>query len=307
MELVSHHLNPETTDYGYISPGILGILNLMQKDPETFISIKMSTGSTPYDAVVGIITNILTLSHDGAEDPILNKTGTELVIGLLENLHGKIDDSIHHIIELLVNEIGDSEDTCAKKMIVQGLLMCFAYNAPLAFKFLEEKDWTQGVFQVIFEMLPDIKYDFEIKRITLGLLSVISCKDNEIPQLVLEAMPNIFQQIVLLCQKSIYSREQKAKSPEEKKKEEYEKSYNILDDWSDEDEYDEDEDYDPEDSKTESEDLYKSFTESIDEVLETKRVIEGLDSQIYELYFGKVPRDELNSLQNCFSNPLLSN
>lgn len=306
VEIVAHHLNPETPDYGYISPGVTGILNFMQKDPDTFISTTMGIGKTPYECVLDIIKKTLDLSKLNG-DPVLSSTGTQLVIGLLENLHGKIDDMIIHIIELLVNEIGNNQDKSAKKMIIQGLSMCFAYNCALTFKILEEKEWTQGVFETIFELLEDIKYDFEIQRMTLGLLAIVSNKDCELPEIVLKAMPSIFEQILLLCQKSIYTREQKAKSPEEREKAQYDQALNILDDWSDEEEYDEDEDYTPEESKEEEEELYVSFTRDVDEVQQTQKVIENLDNQVYEMYFGKVSRDDLNALQTCFKSQFVAN
>jgi len=122
IELVNHYLNPNTTDYGYISPGVMVMMNYMQKDPTTFVGVQMENGQTPFEAVVGIISNIIDLSHVRS-DLILHKTGTELVIGLLENLHGKIDDSILNIVELMVNEFGEDTDVSTKKLIIQAVCM----------------------------------------------------------------------------------------------------------------------------------------------------------------------------------------
>ena len=304
IELVNHYLDPETSDYGFISPGVMAMMNYMQKDPNTFISIQMESGQTPFEAVVNIIQKTIEISHEW-EDLILHKTGTELVIGLLENLHGKIDDSIGSILELMVNEISDNIDKCGKKLIVQSICMSFAYNWSLTFKILEEKNWTQGVFQVIFDTLEDIKYDFEIQRVVLGLLAVVSCTDCQLPEIVVQGMPQLFKEILRLCQKSVYTREQRNKSPDEKYEQKYEQAINILDDWSDEEEYDEDEEYDPEDSKHENEELYKSFTQEVDEVQQVKKALETIHPDLYDLYFGKVSREDQNAMQDCFNNPLV--
>mmetsp|Transcript_10365 Transcript_10365/g.9158 ORF Transcript_10365/g.9158 Transcript_10365/m.9158 type:complete len:121 (+) Transcript_10365:946-1308(+) len=119
-------------------------------------------------------------------------------------------------------------------------------------------------------------------------------------------MPHLFSQILTLCQKSVFERQQKSRSDDDKNKDRYERTLNILDDWSDEEEYDEDEDYDPEETKESSEDLYKSFTQEIDEVLQAKQAFEALESNIFDLYFGGVSREDQNSLQKCFNDPLVT-
>lgn len=283
----------------------MAIMNYMQKDPDTFIQVEMQSGETPFAAVVSLIQKAISDSHE-SEDFLLHKTGTDLIIGLLENLHGRIDTSISNIMELLVTEIQKVEDRCVKLLIIQAISMCFAYNPALTFQIIEEKQWTQGVFQILFDALPSAKYDFEIQRLTLGLIAIISCRDYQLPDIVTQAMPQIFKELLLLCQKSIYTREQKNKPKDQKQEELCEKAYNILDDWSDDDDY-EDEEYDPDESKNDSEELYKSYTQEIDEVLEVKKTLENLDMQIFNLYFSKVTREDQAALQECLSSPLLTN
>ena len=77
---------------------------------------------------------------------MLHKTGTDLIISLLENLHGRIDDSIHNILELLVTEVQKYSDRWVRHIIIQAISMCFAYNAALTFQIIEEMNWTQGIF-----------------------------------------------------------------------------------------------------------------------------------------------------------------
>lgn len=120
-------------------------------------------------------------------------------------------------------------------------------------------------------------------------------------------MPQIFKELLLLCQKSLYLREQKSKSPEEKQEILCEKAYNILDDWSEDDDYDEDDEYDPDENNDEDEVLYKSFTQDIDELSQVKTVLQSLDSNLYEAYFGKISREDQSALQECLNSPLVAN
>jgi importin-7 len=305
LEVLYYNIE-KTCEYGLVSPGISAIMNYMQKDPDTFIGQKMQNGETPFEAVVKLINKTITDSHI-SNDFLLHKTGSELVIGLLENLHGRIDDSLPFIIELLVQEINEKNDRCTKLLIIQALAMCFAYNTELTFRALEEKNWTQGVFHILFEALPDAKYDFEIQRLILGILEIISCTTYQLPDIVVQAMPEIFKELVVLCQKSIYTKEQKSKSGEDKDQELREKAYNILDDWSDEDEYDDDDEYDPDEARDDNEELYKSFTQEVNEVQRVKEVFASLDPGLYSAYFEKVSREDQNALQDCVSSPLASN
>ena len=298
--LVEYNLD-KTWEYGLIGPGIIWIMNYMQKDPDTFLNAQMESGETPFASTVSLISKIISDSHQ-TEDYLLHKTGTDLIISLLENLHGRIDDSIHNILELLVTEVQKYSDRWVRHLIIQAISMCFAYNAALTFQIIEEMNWTQGIFELWFDALPNAKYDFEIKRLTLGLLAIIKWRDFQLPEIVVSGMPSIFKELVTLWEKSLYTREQKYKSAEEKWQEAYEKAYNILDDWSDEDEYDDDDEYDPEESKEESLELYKSFTQEVDEIYEVKKTLEGLESNTFDAYFKLVSNDDQNSLQRLFNN-----
>lgn len=172
IDILNYNIE-KSCEYGLISPGIMAVMNYMQKDQDTFLNVKMETGETPFYTVVQLTQKCIQDSHDN-DDILLHKTGTDLVVGLLENLFGKIDDFFCHIIDLLVIELGKSSQQNSRSMLVQALSMCFTYNATVAFSILEEKGWTENVFGIWFDALPLIRYDFEIKRMVLGLTSIIS-------------------------------------------------------------------------------------------------------------------------------------
>lgn len=122
VALLEHNLDNQLNEYGLVGPGVTAIMNYMQKDPDTFINVDMENGQTPYVAVVQIISTTMKMATE-FQDVLIQKTGTDLVIGLLENLHGKIDESIGSIIELLGNEMKNTVDRSSKLLIIQALCM----------------------------------------------------------------------------------------------------------------------------------------------------------------------------------------
>jgi hypothetical protein len=296
ITLLEHNLEKQLNEYGLVGPGITAIMNFMQKDSDTFINVDMENGQTPYVAVVNIISTTMKMANE-CKDVLIHKTGIDLVIGLLENLHGKIDESISSIIELLGNEMSITGDRSSKLLIVQALCMCFAYNVEITFKIIEEKGWTKTLFAQIFEALGEAKYDFEIQRIVIGFCSIVKCTNYHLPQIVVDAMPQIFRELLSLCQKSVYRKQQKNKTSEKERNDQREEDYNILDDWSDEEEYDDDDEYDPEDSKGDGEELYKSYTQDVDEVSQLKNALQGLHTDVFNSYFSRVSSNEQADLQ----------
>ena len=287
----------KTWEYGCVSPGIMAIMNYMQKDQETFLNVKMESGMTPFDAIVNLTSKCIQDSHDCSDD-LLHKTGAELIVSLLENLYGKIDGYIGHIIELLVGELQNTSETTSQLLLIQAISMWFTYNPALTFSIIEEKQWTQSIFEIWFDALPKARWDFEIKRMILGLTSIISCTDYQIPDIVCQGMPQIFIQLTSLIKKTLYLKSEKEKNEDTKTQELYEKSLNILDDWSDDED---DEDYTPEDDDSGDEaELYKSLTQEIDEVEKIKQTLNELDNGIFEAYFGSVSPSDKQELQQYF-------
>ena len=78
ISLVQYNLD-KTCEYGLIGPGVVAIMNYMQKDPETFLSAAMESGETPFVSTVSLISKIISDSQE-TEDYLLHKTGTDLII-----------------------------------------------------------------------------------------------------------------------------------------------------------------------------------------------------------------------------------
>ena len=142
--LVEYNLD-KTWENELIGSGVIWIMNYMQKDPDSFLNAQMESSETHFASTVSLISKIISDSHQ-TKDYLLQKIETDLIISLLENLHWRIYDSIHNILELLVTEVQKYSDKWVRHIIIQAISMCFAYNAALAFQIIEEINWTQGIF-----------------------------------------------------------------------------------------------------------------------------------------------------------------
>lgn len=59
-------------------------------------------------------------------------------------------------------------------MLMQGLSMCLWYNSAATLAALENLNATASVFNFIFELIPNLKQDFEVKRFAVGMTSLVT-------------------------------------------------------------------------------------------------------------------------------------
>lgn len=74
-----------------------------------------------------------------------------MIVALLENMHGKIDESIPQLLSVLSQELDiqrllDSPSKQYKSLVLQALSMAFAYDPVLVFDWLRGTNLTQQVF-----------------------------------------------------------------------------------------------------------------------------------------------------------------
>lgn len=109
-------------------------------------------------------------------------------------------------------------------------------------------NYTSGFFELWFTRINQAKYDFEIKWMIIGISHIISLPSNFLPDFCKQGLPDIIEQLVILCKKAFELRDSKdgtihwhGKTIEEQEGREV--VYNLEDDWSD---YDSEGDgYDP--------------------------------------------------------------
>lgn len=202
---------------------------------------------------------------------------------MLESLQG-IEGSLHNIIEYMVKELSVAETPDYKCMLVQGLSMCLWYNTAQTLQSLEQLGCTQNLFALIFNLVETntVKQDFEIKRLVLGLSSVIQRDPTEIPQSVQALLQNVMKVLVYLCQRSIIVRSKNNEKAEQCEEDPIEAGAVYEDECdnelaliSDDEDDEDDEDYDC--NEDIDRDLYDSKLDQMDEVLFCRDVIMSME------------------------------
>ena len=121
------------------------------------------------------------------------------------------------------------------------------YNAELAFQIMDRLNFTNGFFELWFSRICQAKYDIEVKRMIIGISHIISLPSNLLPNFCKEGLPDIIEQLVLLCKKSFELRDSKDGAihwPGRAGEDVNQAVYDLDADWSD---YDSEGDgYDPE-------------------------------------------------------------
>ena len=109
--------------------------------------------------------------------------------------------------------------------------MCLWYDYGVTLQKLEETQSTTNFFNAIFEKVPDLKQDFEVKRFILGLSSLIVNVD--MPQVVKDNYGNIIKALIFLSKKSIDIRQTEDNKKEEMAEVQEEAPGEIIDDEDD--------------------------------------------------------------------------
>lgn len=79
----------------------------------------------------------------------------KILIAMLENLKGQVNEALPYIIKIAMTELttvkkGDKKiPKNFRSMIVQVLSMCFWYNSALTFQILESNNYTVPMFQAL--------------------------------------------------------------------------------------------------------------------------------------------------------------
>ena len=157
-------------------------------------------------------------------------------------------------------------------MLLQGILMCLWYDYGVTLQKLEETQYTATFFEAIFQKVPNLKQDFEVKRFILGLSALVVNAD--MPQVVKENYGNIIKALIFLSKKSIDIRQMEENKKEEMAEVQLEAPGEIIEDEDDmgvDIESDEDEDDwefgDDEEDCDGDDQLYISPLDEVDEVL----------------------------------------
>jgi hypothetical protein len=84
-------------------------------------------------------------------------------------------------MKVIIDELNTAQTDNYKSMLLQGIGMCLWYNSILAFHIFEQNNWTEPVFKLLFSMMENFKFDFEIRRILFGLTCILTTPPENLP------------------------------------------------------------------------------------------------------------------------------
>lgn len=102
--------------------------------------------------------------------------GVSLIIAMMEHL-GENDpliiEQINNINMMYMQEMARARTPDHKNMLIQGMMSNFWYDQHTTLASLKSSDNLDQVFGFIFQNLPNIKRDFEVKRLVIGLSCLV--------------------------------------------------------------------------------------------------------------------------------------
>lgn len=174
------------------------IIIIMNKDPNAFKSLSFPNGQGQSISAIEMTWNLAVKGFELAntkEDEIEAICAVTLLNGMLENI-SNLQGILPAIIDKYLSELSKADTSDYKIMLVQGIMMCLWYDYGVSLTKFEEINATSSIFQVIFEQVPTIKQDFEVKRFVLGLSSLIV--NSDMPQAVKDNYGNLIKALVFL-------------------------------------------------------------------------------------------------------------
>ena len=162
--------------------------------------------------------------------------------------------------------------------------MNFFFDQNITIQSLQAMSELDNVFQAIFNNISHMDKDFEIKRLIIGLSTLVLNQNSSLHDASIQGRFTEFMKaIVFLCQKSIEIKEKKYKPIEQAEEDKECEKGAIYDDDEDADgeiQFDEIEDDDDEDEwsvgSDEDFDLYDSKFDKFDEILHVQGLLNEL-------------------------------
>ena len=155
-------------------------LNYMAKSGETFLTSTDFYGTSFTDLLFGMVKVI-------GEQTFESKNYTDLcaalrlIIGLIENFRGQIDDLIPRILEMVWELKCFAGNGSLKSILVQVICMLFWYDPQLTMKLVNEGGKSQAVLGFLFENVGSLSRDFEKEKELYGIAGILSLPQNLFP------------------------------------------------------------------------------------------------------------------------------
>jgi len=76
------------------------------------------------------------------------------------------------------------------------------YNSALTFSILEQNQYTVAMFQALLQTIPELKHDFELRRVIFGLTAIICTEPAHLPAIVSQRLQDIMKSLAMLSIKA---------------------------------------------------------------------------------------------------------
>ena len=133
---------------------------------------------------------------------------------MLEFVEG-IEESVFNIADYLISELEESRPPYYAFILMQGVCLCLWYSTPRTLMALREHEFTSTFFERVLSAEFRAERDVEIKRLVIGLSSVVRRNQSELRPPVQHKIPGIMGAIVRLCERSIIVRNANLKEIEQ--------------------------------------------------------------------------------------------
>ncbi|CAD8152713.1 unnamed protein product [Paramecium pentaurelia] len=260
--------------------------NYIQKGGSTFLTQNDFFGNSFISLIFRFIQKIYTIADNGSDETDQNQV-TTILIALIENFPGQIDNLIPQIIDFSLLNLQKEKKTNKFKMVNIGVLnMCIWYNPQLAQNYLNSKGITDQILQTLLTMEKHYKYEWDISRLIFALCQLYSLP--QIPNYLLTASSEIGKLFVRLSTKILELREEEESCEQEDQAEEevddQKKLADKIQDLEQDEEDDDDDDYD--EDEDDYAELYDSPLEDYDAILLMEKLILTLQQSNPQLYSG---------------------
>ena len=193
--------------FEFLMTASTAIQNYVAKDLTTIFEKHDEQHDTFLNLIIKFIQRILVQNQQSKhkQDGV---TICRVLIALLENHPGRLDEQLENLVGILLAEIKIATDGDQKEqaktpsnytsMLFQSIATAFYNNASITFQVIEKNNMTTTVFSKWLEFMPLFKQEFEIRRVLFGLASMLKCTKDAMPEIVQQRLPFIVSHIETL-------------------------------------------------------------------------------------------------------------
>ncbi|CAK65923.1 unnamed protein product (macronuclear) [Paramecium tetraurelia] len=282
-------------DWGseFVSQILGSFRNYIQKGGATFLTQNDYFGNSFISLVFRFIQKIYAVADNGSDETDQNQV-TTILIALIENYPGQVDNLIPQIIDFTLLNLQKDKKTNRFKIVNIGVLcMCIWYNPNLAVNYLNSKGLTDQILQTMLSMEKFYKYEQDINRLIFALCQLYSLP--QIPNYLLQTSSEIGKLFVRLSTKILELREEEESCDQEDQAEEEEDLKKTIEKIQDLEQDDDEDDEDYDEGDDEYAELYDSPLEDYDAILLMEKLVLTLqqtNQQLYAALFSQLNQQE---------------